>query len=259
MAELNRGSDPQLDDARWTLLYKLGGWAALFAALVFRRNLAEEFLFFRSLGIIRSGPRSFPTDAAGCFTLLHAHRLIGLTFLNLFDTVNYALVGLIFLAVCAALFRVNKGAATLATALTFVSVAVYFASNQAFPMLSLSDQYAVATSDAQRSALLAAGQALLAIHNSSANYGDGLYPSFLLVNLAGLLIATTMLRSRAFGRASAITGILANVFGLGYYVTLVLGPRLSVIPISAGAVFLLMWYLLMARRLLQLGRSVLTN
>jgi hypothetical protein len=258
MSELSRGGNAQVDDARWRLLYKLGGWAALFAALLFRRNLAEEFLFFRSMGIIRSGPHAFPADVAGWFTLLHTHRLIGLTFLNLLDTVNYALVGVIFLGLCAALFRVNKSAATVAMALTLVSVSVYFASNQAFSMLSLSDQYAATTSDAQRSALLAAGQALLAIHNSAANYGNGLYLSYLFVNLAGLIIATAMLRSRAFGRTSAVTGILANALGLGYYVTLVVDPRLSVIPISAGAVFLLMWYLLIARELLQLGRRILS-
>ena len=137
------------------------------------------------MGIIRSGPQAFPGNAADWFTLLRTYPLIGLTFLNLFDVVNYALVGLIFLGLCPALFRVNKSAMTLAMALTFVAVAVYFASNQAFALLSLSDQYAVATTDVQRSGLLAAGQALLAIHNSGANYGNGPYVSFLFVNLAG--------------------------------------------------------------------------
>jgi hypothetical protein len=137
MSELNRGGDPQVD-VRWRLLLKLGGWAALVAALLFRRNLAEEFLLLRLSGIIHSGPQAFPATAADCLTLLRAHPLIGLTFLNLFDMVNYALVGLIFLGLCPALFRVNKSAMTLAMALTFVAVAVYFASNQAFALLSLS-------------------------------------------------------------------------------------------------------------------------
>jgi hypothetical protein len=194
-----------------------------------------------------------PTDAAGWFPFLHTHRLIGLTFPNPFDAVNYAWVELIFLGLCAALIHVNKCAIALAMVLTFVAVAVHFASNQAFPMRSLSDQYVVATSDAQHSALLAAAEALLAIHNSGANYGNRPYVSFLFVNLAGLIIATAMLQSRAFGRASAITGTLANAFGLGYYVTLVLDSRLSFIPISAGALFLRMWYLLIGRKLLQLG------
>ena len=255
MSELNRGSDPVPEDVRWRLLHRLGGWAAFVAALLFRRNLAEEFLLLRLLGIIRSGPQAFPGTAAEWFTVLRSHPLIGLTFLNLFDLVNYALVGLIFLGLFPALFRVNKSAMTLAMALTFVAVAIYFATNQAFALLSLSDQYAVATTDAQRSGLLAAGQALLAIHNSGANYGSGPYVSFLFINLSGLTIAVVMLRSSVFGKFAAWMGILANSLGLSYYLTLGFVPSASVIAVSSSAPFLLIWYLVVGRRLLRLGSS----
>ena len=67
MSELNRSGDPLVDAVQWRQLYKLGGWAALAAALLFRRNLAEEFLLLRLLGIIRSGPRAFPGNAADWF------------------------------------------------------------------------------------------------------------------------------------------------------------------------------------------------
>jgi len=237
----------------WKFLYRVGGIAAFLAAILFRRNLAEEFLLFRGLGIIRFGPTTFPDHPADWFALLHTHPLLGLTLLNLFDAVNYALVGLIFLGLHAALRRVNQSLMTLAMALTLVSIAAYFASNQAFAMLSLSSQYASTTSDAQRSALLAAGQALLAIHNTGANYGPGLYISFLFISIAGLIIATVMLRSDAFGKLTAWMGILANILGLGYYVTLTLAPALSAIPLSAAAPFLLVWYLLIGERLLGLA------
>jgi hypothetical protein len=59
--------------------------------------------------------------------------------------------------------RLNGASIALAATFGFVGIAVYFASNQAFSMLSLSDQYAAATTDAQRSMLLSAGEALLAI------------------------------------------------------------------------------------------------
>ena len=75
----------------------------------------------------------------------------------------------------------------VATAFGFVGIAAYFASNQAFAMLSLSDQYAAATTDVQRSTFLAAGEALLAIHNPGTIYqGTGIYLSLFLVVLAGL-------------------------------------------------------------------------
>ena len=255
MSELNPSGDPLVDDVRWRPLCKLGGWAALAAALLFRRNLAEEFLLLRTLGIIRSGPQAFPANPADWFILLRTHPLIGLSFLNLFDLVNYALVGLIFLGLCPSLFRASKSGMTLAMAFTFVAVTVYFATNQAFPLLLLSDQYAVAATDAQRSSLLVSGQAVLAIHNSSANYGNGPYVSFLFVNLAGLIIAVVMLQSNVFGKFASWMGILANLFGLSYYLTLILAPSMSVIALSSSAPFLLIWYLVVGRKLLRFGST----
>jgi hypothetical protein len=50
---------------------------------------------------------------------------------------------------------------TIALALGLLGVAAYFASTAAFEILSLSNQYAAATTAAQKSTLLAAGQVLL--------------------------------------------------------------------------------------------------
>ncbi len=252
--EPNRDSDPNTADPRWTSLYKLSGAAALIAVLIFRRWLGEEFLMLRSLGIFRSGPKMLPSSVIDWFALLHTNRLIGLTLLNVFDLVNYALVGLMFLGLYAALRRANRSYMTLAAALGFLGIAIYFASNQAFSMLSLSDQYAAATTDAQRSMLLAAGQALLAISNTGV-FGQTAM-SFLLVTLAGLIISAVMLRSGIFSKATAYVGILANGFGLGYPIGLALAPKMLaivVISLSASACFLVVWYVQIARRLFQLG------
>jgi len=254
--ELNQGSDPDSADSRWKSLYKLSGAAALIAILIFRRWLGADFLLLRAIGIIRSGPRTIPNSPIDWFTLLHTNRLVGLILLNVFDTVNYALVGLILLGLYAALRRANRSYMTLATALGFVGIAVYLASNQAFSLLSLSDQYAAATTDAQRSMFLAAGQALLAISNPNV-LGPGTI-GFLLVTLAGLLISIVMLQCNIFSRGTAYTGLMANVFGLGYPLGIALAPKTVVIPavavsLSISACFLVIWYALIARRLFQLG------
>jgi len=239
----------------WRGLYKLGGAAALIAAILFRRNMAEEYLLGRLLGIFSSGPRGLPGSALECFTVFHTHRLIGLTLLNLFDMANYALVALIFLGLYAALRRVSRGLMTLAAALALMGTAIYLASNQAFAMLALSDRYWSAATDTQRTMLLAAGEALLAIQNTAATYGSGIYISYLLVNVAGLIAAAVMLRSAAFGRTTAYVGILAYALGLGYYITNSFAPALNVIPIAGSAPFLLIWYLRVGWRLLRIGRE----
>jgi len=237
-------------------LYTVGGAAALIAAVLFRRNLGAEFSLLRMTGVIGVGPATAPSSAVDWFTLFQNSRLIGLTLFELFDVVNYALVGLIYLALYAALRRADAGS-MIATAFGFVGIAVYFASNQAFSMLALSDQYTAATTDAQRSTFLAAGEAVLAIHNPGAIYhGLGVTISLFLVTLAGLIISIVMLRSGIFSRATAIVGILAHGFGLGYFLALAFAPAVIAVPPSISAPFLLVWYVLIARRLFRLGSGV---
>jgi hypothetical protein len=84
-----------------------------------------------------------------------------MTFLSVFDIANYALVGVMCLAVCVALRGMSKSYTLIAAALSFLGAGVYIVSNSAFPMLSISVQYSSASTGAQRSTLLAAGQAVL--------------------------------------------------------------------------------------------------
>jgi hypothetical protein len=234
-------------DTNWQWLYWVGGAAVLIAVVVFRRHFGTEVMVLMDMGIMGLEP---PSSALDWFTLLQDNMFLGLILLDLFDIVNYALVGLMFLALYGALRRANKVAMTVATACDLVGVAVYLASNQAFAMLALSDQYAAAATDAQRATFLAAGEALLAIHNPG-----GIYLSLLLVALAGLIASVVMLRSRVFGKVTATVGVVANVLVLGYFVALAFAPAIAFLFPSISAPFRLIWYILIAWRLFQLGRG----
>jgi hypothetical protein len=254
---VNQATHAEITDSAWKRLYRVGGAAALIAVVVFRRNLGAELVGFRGFGIL-DVPATYPNSAIDWFMLLQNNRFVGLSLLNVFDIVNYALVGLIFLALYGALRRADKSAMVIATTFGFVGIAIYFPSNQAFAMLSLSDQYAAATTDAQRSMLLAAGEALLAVNNPGAIcQGTGIYMSLLLVTLAGLIISIVMLQSSIFNKATAYMGILANVFGLGYFIALAFAPAIYALPTIISAPFRVIWYILIARRLFQLGAGVL--
>jgi hypothetical protein len=200
------------------------------------------------MGIIAMKP---PGSALDWFALLQDNPFLGLILLDLFDIVNYVLVGLIFLTLYGSLKRANKVAMIVATASALVGVAVYLASNQAFAMLALSDQYAVASSDATRAMYLAAGEALLAIHDPG-----GTHLSLLLVALAGLIASVVMLRSRVFGKATATVGVVANSLVLTYFVALPVVPAIAFLFPAASAPFRLLWYILIARRLFRLWRGV---
>jgi hypothetical protein len=235
-------------DSGWQWLYRVGGVVALIAVVVFRRHFGLEVMLLMDMGIIGLEP---PSGALDWFTLLQGNRFLGLVLLDLFDIVNYVLVGLVFLALYGALRRANKGAMAVATASDLVGVAVYLASNQAFAMSALSDQYAAASTDAQRAALLAAGEALLAIHNQG-----GIHLSLLLVALAGLIASLVMLRGGVFSRATAMVGMVANTLVLGYFVAIALAPAVAFLLPAISAPFRLIWYVLIARRLFQLARGV---
>jgi hypothetical protein len=137
-----------------------------------------------------------------------------------------------------------------------VGIGLYLASNQALAMLSLSKQYAAATTDAQRSTLLAAGEALLAIERPGVVYqGIRIHTSFFLVVTAGLISSLVMLRSSIFGRATAIVGILANGIRLGGLFTLALTPSIYSFAIPISAPFRVTWYVMTALTLLRLARK----
>jgi hypothetical protein len=231
----------------WQWLYRIGGVAILIAVVVFRRHFGAELTLLMDMGVIDLKP---PSSALDWFTLLQANRFLGLLLLDLFDIVNYLLVGLMFLALYGALRRANKVAMTVATACILVGVAVYLASNQAFALSALSDQYAAASTDAQRATFLAAGEALLAIHNP-----NGIHLGLLLVALAGLIASVVMLRSHIFGKATATAGLVANTLVLSYFVALPLVPAIAPLFPASSAPFRLIWYILIAWRLLQLGRG----
>jgi hypothetical protein len=58
-----------------------------------------------------------------------------------------------------------------------------------------------------------------------------------------------------FSRLTAISGILANGFMLGYYLILPLAPGLLVLPFVLSAPFRVIWYFLTALKLFQLRKD----
>jgi hypothetical protein len=243
----NGVDDAQVVDSHWRTLYIIAGVAALLAVVVFRRHFGAEIGLLMDMGLIDMEP---PGSAFDWFTLLQDSPFLGLLMLDLFDIVNYVLVGLIFLALYGALRRANMVAMTVATASALIGVAVYLASNQAFALLALSDQYAAASTDTLRAQFLAAGEALLATHNPG-----GVHLGLLLVALAGLIASVVMLRSRVFGKATAVAGVVANSLVMSYFVALPLAPAIAFLFPAASAPFRLLWYILIALRLFQLGRG----
>lgn len=220
---------------KWSGLYRTGAVAALLMAV---------FIPIQIVVLVMSPP---PTTVAGWFTLFQRSPILGLLDADVLLVVDQVLLGLVFLAVYMVLKDASPSAMLLALAAGLVGVTTYFASGAALEMLSLSGQYAAATTEAQKTVLLAAGQATMAVWQ-----GTAFDVAYMLEFAALLIIGIVMYRSRPlFGTPTAVTGV-------------VLGA-LSVLPPTAGAIGLLMalaslvplevWDVLVARRLLALARG----
>ena len=239
--------------ARW--LYIAAGVAALLAALVFRRSCGAELSAFDGFGIFDI-PQPLPSQAGGWFALLRADPFVGMALLDALDLIEYLLLSLILVALFYALRDAARTASWVAIVLGMVGIGVAFLSNSAFSMLSLSQRYGAAEDAAHRTALQAAGEAVLARSNPGvAHLGTGAMLGWMLVLLAGLLFSIAMLRTQVFSKAAGISGSLANGFALLIFPVLLLAPSLVWLPPSLSAPFRLLWYILIALRLFKLSRS----
>ena len=182
-------SHAKTTESAWKPLYRVGGAAALMVVLLY---------VIQIIVLVVSPP---PSTVIGYFTLFHRNALLGLLDLDLLSIADYALFVPLFLALYIALRRVSPSFMAIATALGLVGIATYFASNTAFEMLSLSNQYATATTDAQRSLFVASGQAMLAIYQ-----GTAFDVSYVLLAIASLIISVVMLRSNTLRESHRVCG-----------------------------------------------------
>ncbi|MBN2388224.1 MAG: DUF4386 family protein [Anaerolineales bacterium] len=227
------------DDKR---LYQLGGAAAWIAAAL---TLCEVILFilYPQPGTVREW-----------FMLFQSNPFIGLLDFWGLEVPMYVMFLAVFLALFMLLRKANLGLMAIALISALLGIGIFLATNNPFSMLSLSNQYAAATTDVERSTFLAAGQAILAGTNQRAVGGFNI--ALFLVYVAGLIVSAVMLKSSSFHKSTAWVGILAHALSLADYLRQALtSSALIALPvILPGALLLVTWFVLVGRRLYQLGR-----
>ena len=160
--------------------------------------------------------------------------------------VIYAIISIpIALALYMTLRGVNQSFTALYLALSLTGVIAFIVARPAFEMLHLSNGYAAATTEAQKSMFLAAGQTLVATF-----HGTAFHVSYILGSLSGLIISLVMLKSKIFSRATATVRIVSSVCDFGLYL-----PGIGIYISIFSVLFLFIWDILIARRLFQLGQT----
>jgi hypothetical protein len=223
----------------WKWLYRIAGVAALISAV---------FIPIQVIVFV-AWPPPLGGTVSDWFTLFQTNRLVGLIDLDLLLVADNVLLVPIWLALYVALRRAGESIMAIATALGMIGIVLFIASNPAVEMLTLSDHYAAATTDAQRASFLAAGQAVLASWQ-----GTAFHVGYIVSSVAGIAIPAVMLRRTIFSKAIAYLGILANAIGLGLYL-----PGIGLFLAVFSVVFLEFWYILLARRFFQLGQGTVNE
>jgi hypothetical protein len=219
--------------ATWHSLYLIAGAAAL--AVVASLPVA--------LYVFVAWPP--PTSIADWFTFLQGNKLAAVVDLDLAMLIDQVLFVPIILALYVALRRVNEPLVLLGTAGGLIGGVLVIVSREAtlaLPMLS--DQYAAATTEVQRSILLAAGQTLLTTFNGTA-FSIG----YVLIGLSGLLITGVMLRGSTFSKATACSGVAMYALGVIPPTIGTVGVVLSLMSLAP----LVPFQILLARRFFQLA------
>ena len=219
-------------DSAWTPLYRVGGAAALISVAII------------PLAVIVFLAWPPPTTIESWFALFQRNGFLGLLDLDLLLMTSYVVMIPLYLALYVALRRVSQSFMAIALAFELVGTTLILAVNPAAAMLTLSDRYATATTDTQRTAFLGAGQAL--ITNWS---GTAFDLGYLLGGIGVLITAIVMLRSTIFGKFIAYTGLVMGAMMLVPASAGMVGLLLSLVSLAPTVI----WLLLVARRLFQLA------
>ncbi len=235
--------------ARWKGLYRVAGVAALIAAAAILAGVVTYIAW----------PPPEEGTVVDWFALFQNNGLVGMLSLDLAMLVSYLALIPVVLALYANLRRDGESLMALAATFSVIAIATYFASSRLFEMLALSQQYAAATTEAEKALLVAAGQSMLTTYLGSFappgalpgwNYqGTAFNVSFVLWSVAGIMTSFAMRRSGSFGKAAGPLGIVGNAAALGLFV-----PGIGVFLSLLSLPLLLAWYIMIARTLFRFAQ-----
>jgi hypothetical protein len=224
----------------WNSLYKIGAAAALIFVLY---SLATIIIAFFLGGM--------PESAQEAFTLLEGNRIVGLLRLDALTLLVVPFYYPIFLSIYAALKETERAFTSLGALLAFAGATLFLATPSAFPLIPLSERYAAAATVAQKQQMLAAGEAILA---SDMWHGTGAMTGGILMLMAAVILSVVMLYSDRFGKGTAYVGVLTHGLDLVRSLAAFFSPQVGVILMVIAGPLYLVWFPLLARDLLKLGR-----
>jgi hypothetical protein len=223
-------------DSRWKDLFKVGGATTIILELLI------------VLGGVAFAVWPYTPGSASVheiYTTLQIDRFGGLMSLDFLLFLSNFIGVLLFLALYAALREVNESYALIALVMGLLAAILIVPARPMAELITLSDGYAAAATDAVKNQYLAAGKAVLAQFDGTA------YLANTFLGGASLLISSLlMLRSKIFGKAAAYVGILTNLSVCLFFVP-VIGTYLLFLCLPGYVI----WYVQLGRTFFRIGRE----
>jgi hypothetical protein len=188
-----------------------------------------------------------PTTVIQYFELFQKNIFLGFLDLDLSLTVDNILFVLVYVGLYLLLKERNRVLATIGLVFAIVSVTLYVISREAlFSMLTLSNQYSVATHEIERASIATIGQTMLTIFN-----GTCFNVSYFLGGINMILFSIAMLKSDIFTKVTGWMGLLMGILMLVPPTAGKLGIILSFLSIIP----LMPWLIIIAIRFFKLGKQ----
>jgi len=227
-------------DKSWKGLYRWGGLSALTAGVLYIIAL----LLALGLGV--------PSSATGEGTLkwFSGQTTLAYTWYGLAIAADILLVPAL-LALYLALKGINKNALLAAAAIGGLALALDLGANLITwtALITLSQNYAAATSDVQRAAFVATADYAVGITSVSATVF-----SSIIFNIWPFITSLVMLKG-IFSRATAYVGMAGSIVGFAYGLTVFVPYSSSLdVLLVLMIVLLAVWLLLTGNRLYRLGK-----
>ncbi len=203
----NRSITVETTDPRWVGLCKIGVAAAFILAACSIFAVIAYFIWPYAPGF---------KSTEEVFRLLRGDRFAGLMSLDFLLLLTSLVTVLFYPAVYVSLKRINESLALIALIIGLISVAIIIPARPILEVFALSDRYAAAASEAERSRYLAAGEGLLSLFNGTAWavwYAAGV--------VSGLISSILMLRSAIFGKVTGWVGIISNIAAGGIFIPVI--------------------------------------
>lgn len=234
------------NDKQWKGIYIFGGATALIVIM----GTILDIIIGTRLGGDLSG---IPNTAIGRFAQFHDNWLLGLYNFDMLNLCTTILMIPTYFALWAAHRKVNIAQTTLAMITYYIGAMVFITNNVALTMLELSNKYATSTTEAQKTLLAAAGEAMIA---RGAHGSLGVFLGFLLLSIGSIVMSLAMLKGEIFGKPTAYVGIIGSTLLMMYVILVTFVPEIQNVAMmvaAPGGILALAWMIMFTIRLFQLG------